>query len=51
MNDKDWLRKIRIAFKVYKNNKPEEAESIDRFIHWLYQQYGIVFDEESTWDN
>ena len=46
MNDRDWLRKIRIAFRVYKQTHPDEAESIDQFIHWLYQQYGIVFNED-----
>lgn len=45
MNDRDWLRKIRVAFAVYKESHPDEADAIDRFIHWLYKEYGIQFED------
>ena len=38
MTDKDWLEKITIAYKVY----PYPSKEVERFIKWLYEQYGIV---------
>ncbi len=38
ITDKDWLEKVKIAYKVYQfPNKDIEA-----FISWMYKQYGIV---------
>jgi hypothetical protein len=41
MNDKDWLERIIIAYKVY----PFPNKEIESFINWLYSQYGIVKPE------
>jgi hypothetical protein len=41
MNDKEWLLKIDIAYKVYKE-KGNGSDQVEDFIDWLYQQYGIV---------
>ena len=38
MTDKDWLERIKIAYKVY----PYPSKEIEAFISWLYKQYGIV---------
>ena len=38
MNDKDWLERITIAYKVY----PHPNKDIESFVAWLYEQYGIV---------
>jgi len=38
MIDKDWLRKITVAYKAY----PYPSKEIERFINWMYKQYGIV---------
>jgi hypothetical protein len=38
MTDKDWLEKITIAYKAY----PYPSKEIERFIRWMYEQYGIV---------
>jgi hypothetical protein len=42
MIDKDWLERITIAYKVY----PYPSNDIERFINWLYKQYGIVQDDK-----
>ena len=36
--DKDWLERIKIAYKTY----PYPSKDIENFISWLYKQYGIV---------
>ena len=38
MIDKKWLEKISIAYNVY----PYPSKETERFIQWLYKQYGIV---------
>lgn len=38
MNDKTWLEKVSVAYKVY----PDQSKTIEEFIQWLYAQYGIV---------
>jgi hypothetical protein len=38
LNDKDWLEKITIAYKAY----PYPSKDIERFINWIYKQYGII---------
>ena len=38
LNDKDWLEKVKIAYKAY----PYPNKDIERFISWMYKQYGIV---------
>jgi hypothetical protein len=42
LNDKDWLEKIDIAYKVY----PYPSKDIENYIEWLYKQYGIVQPKE-----
>jgi hypothetical protein len=41
MLDKVWLEKIVTAYKAY----PFPSKEIERFITWLYNQYGIVKTE------
>ncbi len=38
INDKDWLLKVTTAYKHY----PHPNFDIEKFISWLYKQYGIV---------
>ena len=38
MIDKEWLEKISTAYSVY----PYPNKEAERFIQWLYKQYGIV---------
>jgi hypothetical protein len=42
INDKDWLKKIIIAYREY----PYPSKEIERFTAWLYKQYGIVQPEQ-----
>lgn len=42
MNDKEWLKKIDMAYKAY----PYPNFAIEKFIAWLYNQYGIVQPKE-----
>ena len=43
MTDKDWLERIKIAYKAY----PFPNKDIETFVSWLYQQYGIVEKEDT----
>jgi hypothetical protein len=38
MNDKEFLERIKIAYRVY----PNQSQEIKTFISWLYKQYGII---------
>ncbi len=38
MTDKDWLERIKIAYRAY----PFPNKDIEAFISWMYKQYGIV---------
>jgi len=38
MTDKDWLERVKIAYKAY----PFPSKDIEHFISWLYKQYGII---------
>lgn len=45
MNDRDWLEKVKLAAEIYNNNRmcrDFQVDEIDKFVKWLYQQYGIV---------
>ena len=46
MTDKDWLKRINIAYKAY----PYPSKEIERFISWLYKQYGIEQPKEKNND-
>lgn len=38
MLDKEWLEKILVAYKAY----PYPNLEIEKFLQWLYSQYGII---------
>jgi hypothetical protein len=38
MNDKEWLDKVMLAYRNY----PYVSVDIEKFIQWMYQQYGVV---------
>ena len=42
MIDKEWLERMLIAYKVYPHPNPQ----IEKFIEWMYKQYGIVKPDE-----
>jgi len=37
LKDKEWLEKVTVAYKMY----AYPSLDIERFIKWLYEQYGI----------
>ncbi len=41
MNDKEWLERVTIAYKVY-SQQVSPSLPVETFISWLYKQYGIV---------
>jgi hypothetical protein len=50
MTDKDWLDKVSLGAKVYNENRLHrdfQAEEIEKFIQWLYEQYGVVYNGKS----
>lgn len=46
MNDRDWLDKVFVAYKEYCRQFPNEEISASIFVKWLYQQYGVAFDDK-----
>ena len=47
MLDKEWLKKVTVAYKVYSTEVGPKLD-IENFVAWLYRQYGI---EENNRDN
>jgi hypothetical protein len=45
MNDKEWLERVSLAYKVYSKDVSPNL-SIEQFIQWLYKQYGIVQNDK-----
>lgn len=46
MQDKEWLDKVRLAKDVYNERRMArdfQKDEIERFVQWLYYQYGIEF--------
>jgi hypothetical protein len=41
MNDKQWLERVTIAYKIY-SQQVGSSLPVENFITWLYKQYGIV---------
>jgi hypothetical protein len=45
MTDKDWLERVTIAYREYAKQISPNLE-VERFISWLYKQYGIIQPED-----
>ena len=46
MQDKEWLDKVRLGKDVYNEKRMArdfQKDEIERFVQWLYYQYGIEF--------
>lgn len=49
MNDRDLLERIKIAAKVYNEQRLHrdfQAEEVNKFVEWLYKQYGVVYTKD-----
>lgn len=50
MTDKEWLEKVKLAAQVYNDQRLHrdfQAEEIEKFVEWLYKQYGVVYNGKS----
>lgn len=45
MNDKDWLDKVQLAYKVY-SEEVRPSYDVELFVEWMYKQYGIQLNVE-----
>jgi hypothetical protein len=46
INDKEWLDKVYLGYKIYSEEVAEDR-GVEDFIKWLYAQYGIVYSDKS----
>jgi hypothetical protein len=47
MIDKEWLAKVALAAGVYQTQEDIDSVEVDKFVAWLYKQYGIVQEEKA----
>jgi hypothetical protein len=48
MNEKDMLERLRIGARYYNDKRLAQdlqKEEVDKFVRWMYQQYGIVYKD------
>lgn len=51
MTDKDWLERVKLGAKVYNSQRLHrdfQADEVNKFIEWLYKQYGVVYEREDN---
>jgi len=48
LTDRDWLEKVRRGARVYSHTVTPDTAQIENFIKWLYEQYGIVYQEDQN---
>ena len=49
MTEKEMLDRVRLAAKVYNQERLHrdfQAEEIEKFVEWLYKQYGVVYQND-----
>lgn len=49
MNDKEWLEKVSLGCKVYNQTRLHrdfQADEVEKFVEWLYKQYGVVYERK-----
>ena len=49
MNEKEWLERVRLGAKIYNEGRlcrDFQAAEVDKFVKWLYEQYGVVYKQE-----
>ena len=49
MTDREWLERVKLAAKVYNDQRLhrdfQEAE-IEKFVEWMFKQYGVVYTKD-----
>lgn len=48
INEKDWLDRMTIAAEVYIKDYQGHKPEIERFISWLYKQYGYPLPKKDV---
>ena len=49
MNEKEWLERVRLGAKIYNEGRLHrdfQAAEVDKFVKWLYEQYGVVYKQD-----
>lgn len=46
MNDMTWLDRVWLVYRVYSERHKKSDQTVEHFIEYLYQQYGIVHPEQ-----
>lgn len=49
MNEKEWLERVRLGATVYNEGRLHrdfQAAEVDKFVKWLYEQYGVVYKQD-----
>lgn len=50
MTEKEWLERVKLGAKIYNNDRLHrdfQAAEVDKFVEWLYQQYGVVYNKDA----
>ena len=42
MTERDILKRLLMALRVYKERFPERYENVAEFVDWLYKEYGYT---------
>lgn len=49
MTEKEWLDRVRLGAKIYNEGRLHrdfQAAEVDKFVEWLYKQYGVVYKQD-----
>jgi hypothetical protein len=47
MIDKEWLAKVALGARVYQAQEGSDKQEIEKFVAWLYKQYGIMQEDKA----
>lgn len=50
MTEKEWLERVKLGAKIYNNDRLHrdfQAAEVDKFVEWLYKQYGVVYNKDA----
>jgi len=42
MSERDMLKRLLIALRVYKERYPDRYENVAEFVDWLWKEYGYT---------
>lgn len=49
MTERELLERVKLAAKVYNDQRLHrdfQAAEVDKFVEWLYKQYGVVYTKD-----